>query len=196
MHTYRDSLLYPGIDILGAFKDSQEIELSKVMMLMLTMSDNTASLWLQSLAGGGLRINRLLDSLGMKIVRVNSRTPGREAAQNQYGWGQTSPREMATLLEMIVKKKVISDSLSGRMLRLLSRNYWDEEAISQIRPDVFVADKSGAVNDSRSEVMFVNGKGRRYIMCVCTKNITDQSWQPENEAWTLTRNISKLLWNR
>ena len=62
--TYRDSLLYPGIDILGSFKDSERIELSKVMMLMLTMSDNTASLWLQSLAGGGLRINRILDSLG------------------------------------------------------------------------------------------------------------------------------------
>src|SRR6476661_7655991 len=33
---YRDSLLYPGVDILGSFKDSQTIELSKVLMLMLT----------------------------------------------------------------------------------------------------------------------------------------------------------------
>ncbi|MGZ3851639.1 MAG: serine hydrolase, partial [Flavisolibacter sp.] len=52
---YRDSLLYAGIDILGSFKDTEKIELSKVMMLSLTMSDNTASLWLQSLAGKGSR---------------------------------------------------------------------------------------------------------------------------------------------
>src|SRR5690242_12532464 len=39
---YRDSLLYPGVDILGAFRDTSKIELSKVMMLSLTMSDNTA----------------------------------------------------------------------------------------------------------------------------------------------------------
>ena len=193
--TYRDSLLYPGIDILGSFKDSERIELSKVMMLMLTMSDNTASLWLQSLAGGGLRINRILDSLGIKTIRVNSRTPGREDAQKQFGWGQTTPREMAGLMEKIIDKKVISDSLSGRMLRLLGRNYWDEEAISLLPPDVFVANKHGSVDDSRSEVMFVNGDGRRYILCICTKNIADQSWERSNEAWSLTRRLSKLLWD-
>ena len=41
---YRDSLLYAGADILGSFKDTQRIELGKAIMLMLTMSDNTASL--------------------------------------------------------------------------------------------------------------------------------------------------------
>ena len=193
--TYRDSLLYPGIDILGSFKDSERIELSKVVMLMLTMSDNTASLWLQSLAGGGFRINSILDSLDIKITRINSRTSGREADQKVYGWGQTTPREMAGLMEKIINRKVVSDSMSGRMLRLLSRNYWDEEAISQIPPDVFVANKHGSVDDSRNEVMFVNGNSRRYVMCICTKNLSDQSWERSNEAWTLTRNISKLLWN-
>ena len=194
--TYRDSLLYKGIDILGSFKDSEQIELSKVIMLMLTMSDNTASLWLQSYAGGGARINTLLgDSLGLQTTRVNSRTPGREEAQQRFGWGQTTPREMAALLELIVKRKVVSDSISGRMLRLLGKNYWDEEGMASIPPDVFVADKHGSVDDSRSEVMYVNGDGRSYIVCICTKNIIDQSWQPQNEAWTLTRNISKLLWD-
>ncbi|HSR38517.1 MAG TPA: serine hydrolase, partial [Phnomibacter sp.] len=51
--TYRDSLFYAGEDILGSFKDGEQIELSKVIMLMCTTSDNTASLWLQSLAGTG-----------------------------------------------------------------------------------------------------------------------------------------------
>src|SRR6476620_4624156 len=40
---YDDSLLYPGVDILGSFKNGEKIELSKLMMLMMTMSDNTAS---------------------------------------------------------------------------------------------------------------------------------------------------------
>jgi beta-lactamase class A len=91
--TYKDSLLYAGVDILGSFKNDEKIDLSKVIMLMLTTSDNTASLWLQSLAGKGTRINELLDSMGFVATRVNSRTPGREAIRNIYGWGQTSPRE-------------------------------------------------------------------------------------------------------
>src|SRR5438034_237587 len=59
--TYTDSLFYnEGDDILSAFKDSATIELSKVMMLMLTISDNCASLWLQGLSAGGTQINQLL----------------------------------------------------------------------------------------------------------------------------------------
>lgn len=191
---YKDSLLYEGEDILGSLKTNEKIELSKVMMLMLTMSDNTASLWLQSLAGTGTRINELMDSLGLKYTRVNSRTPGRESNRSMYGWGQTTPREMATLMEKIVNKEVISPAAGEKMLRLLGRNYWDEEAISQIPSDVFVASKSGSVDASRSEVLFVNGKKCRYIFCICTKNITDKSWTTNNEAWELTRKISKLLW--
>src|SRR5579863_7354421 len=48
---YRDSLLYKGEDILGSFKDGDTTEVSKVALLMITMSDNTASLWLQKLVG-------------------------------------------------------------------------------------------------------------------------------------------------
>jgi beta-lactamase class A len=191
---YKDSLLYEGEDILGSFKNNEKIELSKVVMLMLTMSDNTASLWLQTLAGKGTRINELMDSLGLQDTRVNSRTPGRENNRAQFGWGQTTPREMATLMEKIVNKEVISNSVSEKMLRLLGRNYWDEEAISQIPTDVFIASKSGAVDASRSEVLYVNGKKCRYLFCVCTKNNKDKSWDAKNEAWELTRKISKLLW--
>jgi beta-lactamase class A len=192
--TYKDSLLYEGVDILGSLKNTEKIDLSKVIMLMLTTSDNTASLWLQSLAGTGTRINELMDSLGLQYTRVNSRTPGRETNRSQYGWGQTTPREMATLMEKIVNKQVISTGTSEKMLRLLGRNYWDEQAISQIPSDVFVASKNGAVNASRSEVLFVNGKKSRYIFCICTKNNKDTSWEQSNEAWVLTRLLSKLLW--
>lgn len=192
--TYKDSLLYAGVDILGSFKNDEKIELSKVMMLMLTTSDNTASLWLQGLAGTGTRINHIMDSLGFKDTRVNSRTPGREANRIQYGWGQTTPREMGQLFERIAAKQILNDSASEKMLKLLGRNYWDEEGLSSIPAGIFVASKNGAVNASRSEVIYVNGGGARYVFCICTKNNKDQGWGANNEAWVLTRNLSALLW--
>lgn len=192
--TYKDSLLYEGVDILGSFKNNEKIDLSKVMMLMLTTSDNTASLWLQSLAGTGTRINQLMDSLGFPNTKVNSRTPGREEIRKIYGWGQTTPREMATLFEKIAARQILSDSASDKMLKLLGRNYWDEEGLSVIPAGVFVASKNGAVNASRSEVIYVQGEGVNYIFCICTKNNQDQTWTPTNEAWTLTRKLSSLLW--
>ena len=191
---YKDSLLYEGEDILGSFKNNEKIELSKVLMLMLTTSDNTASLWLQSIAGTGTRINELMDSLGLPNTRVNSRTPGRTEQRNKWGWGQTTPREMGHLLEKIINHEVISYSTSEKMLRMMSRNYWDEEAISRIPADVFIASKSGAVDASRSELLFVNGKKCSYVFSIFTKNNQDRSWESNNEAWELTRKISELLW--
>jgi beta-lactamase class A len=194
--TYTDSLYYDeGDDILSRFKDSSTIELSKVMMLMLTISDNCASLWLQGLAGGGLRINKILDRLGYQYTRVNSRTPGREASRSEYGWGQTTPREIAAIMNQIVDGKIISREASEKMLRLLGRQYWDEEALSQIPAGVFAADKNGAVDESRNEVVFVNSKKNPYIFSIFTKNNKDTSWNQDNEAWVMTRKISALLWN-
>ena len=192
---YTDSLLYPGIDILGSYKNGEKTTVSRIMMLMLTMSDNTSSLWLQSLAGTGARINTILDSLGFKNTRVNSRTPGREANRTQMGWGQTTPREMVMLMEKIYKREMINAEASERMLRLLGRNFFDEVAVSQIPSYIFVASKNGAVNQSRSETVLVMAPQGPYIFSIITKNIEDQSWKSGNEAWVLIRKLSKLLWN-
>ena len=192
---YRDSLLYAGVDILGAFQDTQRIDLGKVMMLMMTVSDNTASLWLQSLAGTGTRINQIMDSLGFKNIRVNSRTPGREGNRTQFGWGQMTPAEMATLVERIYKGEIISKAASEKMLRLMNRNFFDNEGISQIPPYVTVFSKNGAVNQTRNEVILVKAEKAEYVFCIATKNNKDASWNDSNEAWLLTRKLSKLLWN-
>jgi beta-lactamase class A len=166
------------------------------MMLMLTTSDNTASLWLQSLAGKGTKINEILDSLGFKDTRVNSRTPGRENNRTQYGWGQTTPREMGTLFEKIYRSKIFSAAACERMMRSLGRNYWDEdEGISQIPPTIEVFSKNGCVNASRSEVMIVNAPKTPYVFCIFTKNNKDQQWTHDNEAWIMARKLSKMLWD-
>jgi beta-lactamase class A len=190
---YKDTLNYdPGEDVLASFRPDEKIQLSKLLLLSLSLSDNTASLMLQGLAGGGLRINQILDSLGFSNTRVNSRTPGREKDREIYGWGQTTPHEIANLMEQIERGKILGRRSSERMLRTLGRQYWDEEAISQIPPDVFVASKSGALDQSRNEILYVNAP-HAYIFSVFTKNNVDQSWDYNNEAWILTRKLSALL---
>lgn len=191
---YKDSLLYAGEDILGSFKSGEKIELGKVMMLMLTMSDNTASLWLQSLAGGGEAINAWLEARGFKNTRVNSRTPGRRDNQRLYGWGQTSPREMAGLLEQIYTGQVINRAISDRIYRNLTRNYWDGQGLQQLPPYVRTASKNGAVDASRSEVIVVNAPHGDYVYCIITKNNKDQSWVSFNEALVMMREVGYTIW--
>lgn len=191
--TYKDSLHYDD-GIVGSLKDGAKIELNKVMMLMCTISDNTGSLWLQAMAGG-TRINVIMDSLGLKNTRVNSRTAGREANRTEYGWGQTTPREMAELLTMIRQRKVFTADASDRMYRNLGRQFWDTEGLSQLPENIKYGSKNGAVNRSRSEVVLVHAPHGEYVYCIITKKQTDESWKRENEGYELLRKVSALLWN-
>lgn len=191
--TYKDSLHYDD-GIVGSLKDGAKIELNKVMMLMCSVSDNTGSLWLQAMAGG-TRINAIMDSLGLKNTRVNSRTAGREANRTEYGWGQTTPREMAELLTMIRQKKVFTADASDRMYRNLGRQFWDGEGLSQLPENIKYGSKNGAVNRSRSEVVLVHAPHGEYVYCIITKKQMDESWKRENEGYELHRKVASLLWN-
>ena len=194
--TYRDSLLYSGEDdLLGKLRDSTPIPLAQVAMLSITTSDNTASLWLQKLVGTGTVINAWLAGHGFDSTRVNSRTPGREAARAAYGWGQTTPREMAELLVMIREQRAVSPAADQEMYRMLTRIYWNGEALSQVPPWTQAASKQGAVDHSRSEVVLVNAPSGDYVFSVITKGQVDSSYAKGNEGHVLLRRVSALLWS-
>ena len=194
--TYRDSLLYSGEnDLLGKLRDSTPIPLAQVAMLMITTSDNTASLWLQKLVGTGTVINAWLAGHGFDSTRVNSRTPGREAARAAYGWGQTTPREMAELLVMIREQRAVSPAADQEMYRMLTRIYWNGEALSQVPPWTQAASKQGEVDHSRSEAVLVNAPSGDYVFSVITKGQVDSSYTKGNEGFVLLRNVSALLWS-
>ena len=191
---YRDSLHYDD-GIVGSLKDGAKIPLSEVVMLMESVSDNTGSLWCQALAGGGTAINAWLETNGFHQTRVNSRTPGRQAVQTRYGWGQTTPREMADLLTYIRQGRAVGPAASDEMYRNLGRQYWDGDGLSQLPPDVKTASKNGAVNQSRSEVVLVHAPHGEYVYCVMTKNQKDESWERTNEGFALLRSVGTLLWH-
>lgn len=192
---YRDSLSRGGSGLMQFFKDSTPTELRTLISLMLSHSDNTAAVWCEKLAGGGTEINSWLNENGFQFTRVNARTPGREKMNKEYGWGQTTPREMANLMVMIREEKSVSKAASQQMYRDLTDVFWDEYALSQIPPYVQEASKQGMVDASRSEAVLVNAPHGDYVFYIATKNNKDQRWETDNEAWQLARNVSALLWN-
>jgi beta-lactamase class A len=192
---YRDSMARGGSGLMQYFKDSTKTDLSNAITLMVTHSDNVAAVWCEKLAGGGIVINQWLAEHGFQNTRLNARTEGRKLNYDQFGWGQTTPREMSDLLVMIRANKAVSPAASELMYKICTHVFWDEYALSQIPPFVQAASKQGMLNDSRSEVVLVNAPHGDYVFYVATKNNKDQTWQPGNEAWQLARKVSALLWN-
>jgi len=191
---FRDSLRYDTGDILGQVHDKDTIELSKIAMLMITMSDNTASVWLQKLVTGEY-INNWLQQNGFEYLRVNSRVKGREKIWRTYGWGVSTPREMCRLFTMIREGRAVSAAASERMYRNLGHIYWDDNALESIPPYVQTASKQGFVDESRSETVVVNAPHGDYVFSVMTNHDKDHSYAHDAEANVFIRNVSALLWH-
>ncbi len=192
---YRATQRYGGSGLMQFFNDSTQVDLKTLVALMLSYSDNVTSIWNQKLAGGGNTINQLMTNLQLAHTRVNSQTEGRKSDWEKYGWGQTTPKEMADLVTLIRQGKVISAKSSDQMYRFMGNMFYDERGLSQIPSNVKTASKTGSLDDVRNEVILVNAPKGDYVFSIFTKNNTDKSWGKTNEAEVLTRKLSKLLWD-
>lgn len=192
---YDAKRVYGGSGLMQFYKDSAQTDLSTMIALMLTYSDNVTSIWLQELAGGGQLINEQMDKLDLPNTKVNSFTEGRETIREEYGWGHTTPKELAKLFELIRNGEVISPAHSDRMYRYLKNQFYDERILSQIPPTVNTIAKTGSVNAARGEIVLINAPNGDYIISFLTKNNEDQSWTHENSAEELSRRISAIVWN-
>lgn len=191
---YDAKRVYGGSGLMQFYKDSAKTDLSTLVSLMLTYSDNVTSLWLQELAGGGLRINEHMQNYGLAETRVNSRTEGRAKIWEKYGWGQTTPREMATLFKLIRQGKIVSPAHSEKMYRYLKNQYYNERSLASLPPTVSTISKTGSVNQARGEVVLANAPHGDIVFCILTKNNQDQSWTSSNEAEELTRRLARIIW--
>ncbi|HET7460319.1 MAG TPA: serine hydrolase [Longimicrobium sp.] len=194
---FPDTLHYrygEATDVVGYMAPGDTLPVSEVAFLMLTVSDNFAALWLQGLVGGGATVNQWLDAHGFRDTRVNSRTPGREQPRSVYGWGQTTPREIARMLVMMRQGRAVSPHASDEMYRLLTNSYWKNAALSQLPPTVQAASKQGFVDKSRSEVLLVNAPSGDYVLAIITKNQTDESYEQTNEGGRLIRAVSRAVY--
>jgi beta-lactamase class A len=193
---YHDSLHYESEgDVANKLRPGETVALWQLAGLMIGNSDNTASLWIQGLVGGAL-VNRWLEGHGFEHTRVNSRVEGRQGDWEAYGWGQSTPREMARLLTMIREGRAVSEGASDAMYRLLSRSWWPYGATAPIPATVNVAAKAGAVSAARSEALLVNAPAGDYVLCIMTRDQEDTSWTTDNEGEALIRAVSAALWDR
>jgi len=178
------------------FKDGTSPTLDGWVNLMITVSDNTATMvlreWLTMDA-----VNRRMTSLGLSNTKVLGTFPPEQTAnvrlREMFGLGVTTPNEMARLLELIYRNKAASPAGCDRMIRILSHQYWDDIIGASTPIDVKVASKSGAINRSRSDTAIVYGP-KPYVLTLYTDSQKDQRWTEENEGEVALRKLANMVW--
>jgi beta-lactamase class A len=185
-----------GSGFLQFYKPDSKVELKELLHFMITVSDNTATAmlirWLTA-----MDVNRWLESHGLKSTRLLSQLPEGETALRElsktWGLGVTTPNEMRTLMEMTVEGRAGTPAATDEMHRLLNHQYFDDGIAGQVPPDVCVGSKSGALDESRSDVAVVHAPAGTYSLTVYTKDAKDQRWIWENQGMESIRAISRAV---
>jgi beta-lactamase class A len=204
--TLHDADKVSGSGILGEFSDGVKLPLVDLTHLMIVLSDNTATnLVIDSVTAD--YVNDYMDKLGLKGTRsmrkvrgdgADLKSPsgfskaGLDPANQKYGLGSSTPREMVILLERIEKGEIVSPEASKEILKVLKRQR-DTNGIARRMADVVVANKSGALDHLRSDVGIVYAKGNRIAMAITCEDVPKIDWTSDNEGLLLIAKIAEIL---
>ncbi len=186
-----------GSGLLQFYKENQSVEVKMLLHLMITVSDNTATIMLARRLGT-VEVNKHLQRLGLNHTRLLALHPPDDmelkALRDRWGMGMCTPNEMVVLLDAIRTHRAGTPAARERMIRIMAHQYYDDLLGSAVPPWVVCASKSGAISRSRSDVGIVFAPSGIYIVAVYTKEAEDTRWTPDNEGEVAIRAVAREIW--
>lgn len=207
LSTLREADKVTGSGVLGnEFTDGDKLPLVDLVHLMIVLSDNTATnLVLDRITAD--YVNDYMDKLGFKHTRSMRKVRGdganlKEAAgfskagldpaNQKYGLGSTTPREMVELIEKMERGEVVSADASKEMIRILTRQQ-DHNGIARHVGNSVVANKSGALDHLRADVGIVHSKRGRIAIAIYCDDIPQVDWSSDNPGLLMIAKLSDIL---
>jgi beta-lactamase class A len=191
-----------GSGILQDLSTGDRLPVRDLMMLMIVLSDNTATNLILNRIGGNA-VNARMAQLGLVQTRVMRKILGKGAAagiteegakpeNKKWGLGRTSPHEMVSLLERLYRGELVSKSASSDMLAILKKQR-DHAGLARDVKDITIANKSGALDALRSDVGIVYSKRGPIAIAITVDGIPEPDWSPDNPGQLLISELSELL---
>ena len=196
-----------GSGILQDLSSGKEYRIHDLIMLMITLSDNTATNVILNRIGGNA-VNARMAKLGLeqtrsmrkilgdgnklKLVPTGITDEGAKPENKKWGIGRSSPREMVILLEKVYRGELVNKTASGEMLDILKKQR-DHSGIARDLKDVVVANKSGALDALRSDVGIAFAKQGPIAMAITVDGMPTPDWSEDNPGELLISAISEVL---
>ena len=161
-----------------------ELTLHDLCVLMILVSDNTATNLLLDLVGRE-NLNRTLASLGLKQTRV-----GRRMMDSGAAWhGEeniATPAEAARLMELLFKGEFLNRAVCDEILAILKK-LKNTNLKAGLPAEVVLATKPGGIPGVVTEWAIVYLKDRPYVAVVM------ENYGLPEDATTATKDISRTL---
>jgi beta-lactamase class A len=196
-----------GSGVLSSLADNTELTVRNLAILMIIVSDNTATnLILDRITADA--VNDYLDTIGLTVTRSNRKVrgdgtklaaptgwskAGQKEENSKYGLGVSTPREMVKLLEMLHKGKVVSAEASKDILEIM-KNQQVKDGIGRHEINGWiVASKSGSLDALRSDVGIVYTTSGPIAMAITVDGMPVTDYSPDNVGDILISKIAHVL---
>jgi beta-lactamase class A len=195
-----------GSGVLASLEDHTELTVRNLAILMIVLSDNTATNLILDRIGADA-VNDYLDTIGLVKTRVNRKVRGDGTKlaspsgwskaglledNKRFGLGVSTPREMVRLLELLNDGKIIGPDASKDIIEVLKMQQ-DNSGIRRHTPDVPVANKSGALDALRSDVGIVYTPNGPVALAITIDDMPEIDYSRDNPGerliWQLTSTI-------
>ncbi len=201
-----------GAGVLQFFHDETKIKAIDAAVLMIILSDNTATNAIIDLFGNEhdekLKfVNSTTESYGLTNTKLLNKvfsyaTKKKTPEALRFGLGYSSPKEMGKLLELIYNYKVIDSFYSDWIIRIM-KNQQDDSMIRKFLPyyevgkneEIEVANKTGAVDNSRIDVGIIFTKKCDIILAIFTDLSKDTRWTQDNKAENAVAKAARIIFD-
>lgn len=203
--SFDDSLKYGGSGVLQYFYDSAKIKLIDAAVLMIILSDNTATNLVLDCFGDEHdakleAVNNRMKNLGLNNTKIlnklmSFKTKKKTPEAMRFGVGYTTPNDMVKLLELLVNGKIISPEVSAEIINIMKNNQ-DYEMMKRYLPEnVIVANKSGSIDRMKADIGIVYAKCTTYAVAIFCDELPEISYAVDNRGHLAIAEISKLIFD-
>ena len=180
----------PGSGVIKDLSPGLSFGLKDAAMLMITVSDNTATNLLIDRLGVG-RINRGIRAAGFRRTRL-----GGKLFRGRGLLSTSTPRDLGTLMEQIARGQAVSRKASAAMRDILFREQYDL-IVGRLLPDGRrrwkIASKSGTLPGIRHDVAYIRGPRLRYVVALMSAGCRDRRFSVDNEATLCLARIARAV---
>jgi beta-lactamase class A len=196
-----------GSGVLGSLEDGTDLTIRNLAILMISVSDNTATNLITDRITADA-VNDYLDSIGLTATRYNRKVrgdgarlaepsgwsrAGRLEENRKYGLGVSTPREMVRLLQMLEAGTVVSPAASKDVLDILGKQQVRDGIARRAPEDLRIVSKSGALDALRSDVGIVYSRGGPVAMAITIDEMPTTDYSPDNVGNVLIWQLATLL---
>lgn len=200
--------IYPGSGILQHMTLPNTITLQDAAILMIILSDNTATNLVFDQLGPDHQsqldaVNTMMQTLGLSNTEMLNKPFGFDTRQDtdfarRYGIGVSTPRDMMMLMQMLARGGVVSPDASADMIAIHKNQVYTDYVplyLPAYEDTLSFALKTGAVSRARTDAGLIFSPSDTIAYAVMVDRVDDPRWVPDHKGNLAVSEAGKIMYD-